>query len=102
MKVVMTAGESSEISGSRVTRDRFFFYLGIALIALGGPFLSLGSFAHDMYRIPVVGEAFGVFGWLNITFLVAGLLVLALGVALVALSLRGGVLPDITHSEEPS
>ncbi|MFQ6128487.1 MAG: hypothetical protein ACE5QW_06255 [Thermoplasmata archaeon] len=102
IKIVMTSGQVSEISRPRVMRDRILFYLGIVLVVLGGPVLSLGSFAHDMYNIPLIGEAFHVFGWLNMTFLAVGLFLFALGVVFIALSLRGGLLPSYKSLEEVS
>lgn len=99
MKIAMSLGEASEFSKSRVLKDRVLFYVGIILIVVGGPGLSLGSFAHDIYNIPLIGEAFDAFGWLNMTFLVVGLVFLAVGILIVALSLRGGLLPEARDLE---
>lgn len=99
MKIAMLLGESLEFSKSRVLKDRVLFYVGIVLIVIGGPGLSLGSFAHDIYKIPLIGEAFNAFGWLNVTFLMVGLVFLAAGILLVAFSLRGGLLPEVRDSE---
>jgi len=97
----MTSKGTSGFSASRIRRDRFFFFTGTVLALLGAA-LSLGSYAHDTYRVPLVGEAFDVFGWVNVTFLAVGLLFFGLGVAFVAVSLRGGLLPDYELSEETS
>lgn len=59
---------------------------------LGGPVLALGSLAHDRYAIPVIGEAYDVFGWLNETYLLAGIAILMVGLGLIAFSVRGGLL----------
>lgn len=98
----MSLDEDPEFSRSRVLKDRVLFYAGIILIVIGGPGLSLGSFAHDIYNIPLIGEAFNAFGWLNITFLVVGLILLSMGILFVALALRGGLLPDAIDSEGAS
>jgi uncharacterized membrane protein len=102
VKIAMLLGEAMEFSRSRVLKDRVLFYVGIILIVIGGPGLSLGSFAHDIYNIPLIGEAFNAFGWLNVTFLVVGLVLLVVGILLVALSLRGGLLPGAMSSERAS
>ena len=98
----MTPSEVSEISRSRLARDRALFYLGAVLIIVGGPVLSLGSIAHDRYDIPIVGEAYDAFGWLNMLFMMAGIAVLAIGIALVAISLRGGLIAGHQSPEDLS
>jgi hypothetical protein len=87
----MTSAEGSDIPPSRLLRDRVLFYLGVSLIIIGGPVLSLGSYAHDRYKIPLIGDAYDAFGWLNITYLAAGIVLFLVGLGLIALSLRGGI-----------
>ena len=98
----MTQREVSEITRFRLTRDRILFYLGAVLIVVGGPFLSLGSIAHDRYNIPIIGEAYDAFGWLNTLFMVAGIAVLVIGAVLVAISLRGGLIAGYQSPEDIS
>lgn len=98
----MTPTEISDIPRSRLVRDRILFYLGMVLIVVGGPVLSLGSLAHDRYSIPIIGEAYDAFGWLNTSFLMGGIMVLIIGIALVALSLRGGFIVGYRGPEELS
>jgi hypothetical protein len=87
----MKSISGSDISRSRLFRDRVLFFVGILLSVVGGPILALGSFAHDRYNIPVIGEAYDAFGWLNTAFLIGGVAVLFAGLGLVAFSLRGGL-----------
>ena len=80
-------------------RDRFLFHTGIVLILLGGPGFLVATFAHDSLRIPVIGDAYDAFGWVNMTFLALGVVSLAVGAGLAALGLRGGVLSDTEIAE---
>ena len=75
-------------------RDRTLFYVGLILLLLGGPGLLLGTFAHDILRVPVLGSQFEGFGWLNLIALTVGIALAAIGAALLALGLRGGVLSE--------
>ncbi len=75
-------------------RDRFLFHTGIVLVLVGGPGLLVATFAHDALRIPVIGDAYDGFGWVNETFLALGLVLVAVGVVLAFLGLRGGVLTE--------
>jgi len=61
---------------------------GWFLVLAGGPGLALGSWLHDVLRIPVFGDAYAVFGSLNRLFAAVGLLVLLVGIVLLILSLR--------------
>jgi len=75
-----------------VRRDRILFHTGIVLLVLGGPGFLVATFAHDLLRIPLIGDAYDGFGWINVTFLALGVVCMAIGAALAALGLRGGVL----------
>ena len=70
-------------------REKLLFYLGVALILLGGPGIALGSWLHDVFRISV-GEydAFEAFGQVNRLVAAVGLIVLILGIVFLILSLR--------------
>src|SRR2546427_13161262 len=47
-------------------REKFLFYTGIALILVGGPGVPLGSWPHDVLRIPVEEDtAFDTFRAFN-------------------------------------
>jgi hypothetical protein len=69
-------------------REKILFYLSIMLILLGGPGIALGSWLHDILRIPILGDTYDAFGWMNKLFASAGLLVLIVGIILLILSLR--------------
>ena len=73
-------------------RDRFLFYTGLLFLLLGGPGLTMGTFMHDSLRVPVIGTAYGAFGWLNQAALGLGVVLLLVGIVFTALALRGGVL----------
>jgi len=75
-----------EAKPSRV--EKYLFFGGLILVLLGGPGIALGSWLHDVLQIPIVGEAYSVFGWLNRLFAAAGLVVLLVGIVLLILSLR--------------
>jgi len=75
-------------------RDRIMYYTGLVLLLLGGPGLLLGTFAHDLLRVPILGTQYEGFGWLNLIALASGLVLLLIGSALLALGLRGGVLSE--------
>lgn len=69
-------------------RGRFLFYAGLAMVLAGGPGIALGSWLHDIMRIPVVGQAYDAFGWLNRFVAAIGLVVLVVGIVLLILALR--------------
>lgn len=70
-------------------REKFLYYAGIALILLGGPGISLGSWLHDVLRISFMNyNAFDVFGPVNRLVLGVGLIVMIVGVVFLILSLR--------------
>jgi len=50
--------------------------------------MALGSWLHDVLKIPIGGEAYEAFGWVNKLFASAGLLILIVGILLLILSLR--------------
>lgn len=69
-------------------REKILFYISIVMILLGGPGMALGSWLHDVLKIPIGGEAYEAFGWVNKLFASAGLLILIVGILLLILSLR--------------
>jgi len=71
-------------------RGRFLFYAGVLLVLAGGPGFAVGSWLHDYLRIPIGGNAFDAFGWLNRAVAATGLVVLIVGIVLVVLSMRIG------------
>jgi len=72
-------------------RDRFFFFTGLVLLLVGGPGLVAGTYAHDSLRLPLMGNAYDAFGWVNQTALWIGIIVFVVGFVFLLLSLRGGV-----------
>jgi hypothetical protein len=75
-----------EAKPSRV--EKLLFFGGILMVLAGGPGLSLGSWLHDALRIPIGGEAYDAFGWVNRITAGVGLVVLLVGIVLLILSLR--------------
>ncbi len=77
-------------------REKVLFYAGVSLIVLGGPVVALGSWLHDVLRIPYNEyTAFDVFGPMNRLVSAVGLIVLIVGIVLLILSLR------LTRGVEP-
>ena len=85
-ELLHTPEEEGEAKPRRI--EKILFFGGLVLVLMGGPGIALGSWLHDVLRIPVVGEAYDVFGWLNRLFAAAGLVVLLVGIVLLILSLR--------------
>ncbi len=71
-------------------RERFLFYAGVLLVLAGGPGIAVGSWLHDILRIPIIGSAYDAFGWVNRLFAAVGLVVLIVGIVLLILSMRLG------------
>ena len=63
------------------------FWAGVILVLIGGPGVSLGSWLHDLLKIPIGGDAFTVFGWLNELVSIVGIIILVVGIILLILSL---------------
>jgi uncharacterized membrane protein len=84
---------------ANLRRDRILFYAGILLLLLGGVGFLVGTLAHDTVRVPLVGTAYDAFGWVNQTFLALGIVFLVVGVVLLLLALRGGVLSEAEIAE---
>ena len=71
-------------------RERFLFYAGVLLVLAGGPGIAVGSWLHDILRIPIGGSAYDAFGWLNRLVAATGLVILIVGIVLLILSMRLG------------
>jgi len=70
-------------------REKMLFYAGVAMILVGGPGIALGSWIHDVLRIPFNEfTAFDVFGSMNRLVSAVGLIVLIVGIVMLILSLR--------------
>lgn len=78
--------EEDEAKPSRV--EKLLFYAGLVLVLAGGPGIALGSWLHDILRIPIIGNAYDEFGRVNQLFAAAGLIVLLVGIVLLILSIR--------------
>ncbi len=81
------AKEGSKTSGRR---ERLLFYAGVLLVLAGGPGIAVGSWLHDLLRIPIGGNAFDAFGWVNRLVAAVGLVILIVGIVLLILSMRLG------------
>ncbi|HKZ90118.1 MAG TPA: zinc ribbon domain-containing protein [Thermoplasmata archaeon] len=84
------------VAKKRGFREKILFYAGVALIFFGGPGIALGSWVHDVLRIPFQEfTAFEVFGSVNRLVSAVGLIVLIVGIVMLILSLR------LTRAVEP-
>ncbi len=92
MEEVPKEEEKKRITPASLLRDRIVFYLSLTLIVLGGLYFALGSYLHDLLRVPVVGTAFTVFGPVNVFYALVGAVILFVGFALFVASIRGGTL----------
>ncbi len=84
---------------ANLRRDRVLFFTGLVLLLVGGPGFVVGSFLHDSLSVPLIGEAYDAFGWVNLTFVGLGIALAFVGIVLTALGLRGGVLSEAEASE---
>ncbi len=83
-------------------RERFLFYTGIVLILLGGPGIALGSWLHDVLRVPVANyNAFDAFGSVNRLVAALGLITMVVGIVFFVLSLRLSRPADIEKAQLP-
>ena len=64
--------------------DRAAFYIGAAQVAFGGSGLILGSFLHDLFRVPFVGSAYSAFGPVNVTSIIFGTILVVAGAVTMA------------------
>jgi len=84
---------------SRLRRDRYLYYSGLVLLLVGIPGLLFGSWFHDIFRVYMIGEAFDAFGWINQMFALLGLILGILGIILLIISLKGGLISDTISTE---
>src|SRR5688572_3920860 len=78
------AKEGPKTSGRR---ERMLFYAGVLLVLAGGPGIAVGSWLHDLLKIPIVGYAYDAFGWVNRLVAAVGLVILIVGIVLLILSM---------------
>jgi len=67
---------------------RAFYYVGVFYVTLGGAGLMLGSFLHDIFRVPLFGGAYDAFGRLNLDAALIGMVFVGVGFAAMAVGLR--------------
>lgn len=68
-------------------KSRWLFYMGVILVLVGGPGVAFGSYLHDLLQIPVGGQNYDAFAWLNQLVAVVGIIILVIGIILLILSL---------------
>ena len=73
-------------SGGRL--ERLLFWAGLGLVVVGGPGVALGSYLHDLLRIPIGGTNFESFGPINRFVAALGLIILIVGIVVLLISLR--------------
>jgi len=81
--------------------SKWLFISGVILVLIGGPGVALGSWLHDLLEIPVGGDAFTVFGWLNQLVSIVGIIILVVGIILLILSLPKLSKTEGEDEEEP-
>lgn len=81
---------AAEVADAKATsrRERILFYAGVVFVLAGGPGIALGSWLHDVLKIPVIGNAYDAFGWLNRLVAAIGLVLLIVGIVLLIVSMR--------------
>jgi len=67
----------------------YLFYIGLILVIMGGPGIALGSWLHDLLKIPFPAgyDNWESFGWVNRMTSAGGIIVLLVGMLLLALSI---------------
>ena len=69
-------------------RSKWFFFLGLILVLIGGPGVAFGSYLHDLLQVPVGDyDNFDSWGWANQLVAVVGIIILVIGIILLVLSL---------------
>ncbi|HYU06237.1 MAG TPA: zinc ribbon domain-containing protein [Thermoplasmata archaeon] len=88
---VQTAARAPSTRPPRPRRShRVVFYVGGVNVAFGGAVLVFGSFLHDFFRVPLIGQSYNAFGSLNLFAAQLGALFMALGLAAMAAAARRG------------
>jgi len=67
---------------------RVVYYVGVFYVTIGGAGLVLGSFLHDLFRVPLFGESYVAFGRLNVGAVLIGMILLGVGFAAMAVGMR--------------
>jgi hypothetical protein len=68
-------------------KRNWLFWIGILLVLAGGPGIAVGSWLHDILHIPIGGDAFDVFGWLNRLVAAVGTIILLVGLLVLAIAI---------------
>ncbi len=89
---------AARVSSTRPLRPRrshrVIFYAGGVNVAFGGAVLVFGSFLHDFFRVPFIGETYDAFGPLNLFAAQLGALFVVLGVVAMTAAARRGRRPS--------
>ena len=96
MDDVQEEKKAPRVTFASLLRDRIMFYAGIVLIVLGALGFAIGSYLHDLLHVPIIGEAYTIFGPINVQFALVGVVLFFVGLVLFGLSLRGG---SLSHEE---
>jgi len=64
------------------------YYVGVFYVTIGGAGLVLGSFLHDLFRVPLFGESYTAFGRLNVGAVFIGMVLLGVGFAAMAVGMH--------------
>ncbi|MCK5309287.1 MAG: zinc ribbon domain-containing protein [Thermoplasmata archaeon] len=80
--------EAFEIIESDEKKSKFLFWLGLILVLVGGPGIALGSWLHDLLKVPIATyDNFDSFGWVNQLVSTVGIIILVIGIIMLILSL---------------
>ena len=52
----------------------------------------MGQIGHSQVEVPIVGDSYTVFGFINVMFAIVGAVLFIIGMVALVLSLKGGVL----------
>ena len=79
--------EAFEVRGQMSKKSKLLFYSGVLLVLIGGPGVALGSWLHDILKIPIGTYDSWEWGWVNSLVAAVGIVILVIGIILLILSL---------------
>lgn|GEM_PF-2516067 len=80
-------------------RSPMMFWLGVILAIvgfLGGPII---SWAHDAFKMEIIGKNFETFGWLNMTVAIIGVVIGIIGVVMMLMGMKKSAPAESTEEK---